>query len=456
MSASDEVTIRLADYATGVDAAAISSRARVEIGRRLIDSVGCALGGLDSEPVLALRAFAERRPQPGGCALWGSSTRVAPEQAALVNATAVRFLDYSDYTVGGHPSDNIAAVVAACEWDDRSVDDLVKGLLVSYEVFGELGRLMIRYRGWDQGTTATIAAACGVGAALGVTRDQLASAVGMTATANIATGKARRGALTMWKGVAGPYAAANALVAVEMARAGVTAPHDAFAGEFGFWEQISGAFEVEQLDPTQDAYYLYRAAYKHWPVQFDVQPAVWLGAQIREDVDLDEIREIAVETSEWTWRGTAEDAAKWAPSTRETADHSLPFIFAVALKRGAIGPEDFDDDALGDTGHARTMSMTRVRPADDITAGALEHVWMRATVALADGTVRDFEVKAPRSLPMTEEELHAKWHRLTGGSRLAEAADVLLPELTALAGDQPTRALFAPLAQNRPTQQDGA
>jgi len=452
----DDVTSRLAEYAAGLVTTAISDRTRAEISRRLVDSVACALGALDSEPVVALRGLAESRPQPDGCSVWGSAVRSAPEHAALVNATAVRFLDYSDYTVGGHPSDNIPAIIAACEWDRRTVDDLVRGVLVNYEVFGELGRLLIRYRGWDQGTTATIAAACGVGAALGLDVDEVASAVGMTATANIATGKARRGALTMWKGVAGPYAASNALLAVEMARAGVSAPNDAFAGEFGFFEQVSGAFEIEHLDPVGEPHYLHRAAYKHWPVQFDVQPAVWLGARIRDEVGADQVRSIAVETSDWTWRGTAQDAAKWAPSTRETADHSLPFILAVALRRGAIEPEDFDERSLANKGYVRTMAMTTVKPAEDITEQALEHCWMRAAVTLVDGSRRDLEVKEPRSLPMTDAELHAKWSLLADRSRLAGVADLMLASLSTLEGDQPVRVLFAPLAQNPPNQQDGA
>jgi 2-methylcitrate dehydratase len=446
----DDVTARLTEYVVALDPARISPKARAEVGRRLVDSLACALGGLDSEPVEALRQVARRREQPGGCTVWGSRSRTTAEFAALANATAVRFLDYSDYTVGGHPSDNIAAVIAACEWADRTVDDLVAGVLVNYEVFGELGRLLIRYRGWDQGTTAVIAATCGVGKVLGLTADQLASAIGMVATGNIATGKARRGELTMWKGVAGPYAAACAVVAAEMARAGITAPHDAFSGEFGFWEQVSGEFEIERLDPTDGAHYIYKAAYKHWPVQFDVQPAVWLGAQIRDHVQLDQVTAVAVETSDWTWKGTANDPAKWDPATRETADHSLPFILAVALHRGSISSDDFDSSSVADERYRRVMSRITVRAAADITAEALDYIWMRAVVTLADGSRKAFEVKESRTTTMTDDQLRAKWHLLVDGSRLAGDADQLFAALAELRGDQPVRELFAPMATDAP------
>jgi 2-methylcitrate dehydratase len=441
----DEVTRRIVDFTAGTDPTKISGQARAEVGRRLIDSIACAIAGFGSEPVVALCGLARAREQSDGCLVWGTSGRAAPEVAALVNGAAVRVFDYSDYTVGGHPSDNIAAIVAACEWAGRSVDDLVAGVLVSYEVFGELGRLMVRYRGWDQGTTATIAAACGVGKVLGLSRSQLASAIGMVATANIATGKARRGALTAWKGVAGPYAASAAVLAAEMAIAGITAPADAFAGEFGFWEQVSGPFEVEQLDPDAEAHYLFRTATKRWPVQFDVQPAVLLGLQIRDDVSTEQVEGIAVETSEWTWKGTARDAIKWQPDTRETADHSLPYILAVALQQGGVGREDFHDEAIGSADRRALMNRITVQPAPDITAEMLDYCWMRASVRLTDGTTRSFEAKEPRSKSMTDGELHDKWHLLVDGSVLGPVANELLDDLVRLRGDQTVRELIAPL-----------
>lgn len=441
----DDVTAALVRYTTGMRTAALSDRVRREVSRRLVDSVACAVGALGSDPVRALSRIAAARPVEGGCRVWGSSVRSTPEAAALTNATAVRLLDHSDYTVGGHPSDNIPAIVAACEWVDGTVADLVAGVLVSYEVFGELGRLMVRYRGWDQGTTAVIAAACGAGQVFGLDADQMASAVGMVATGNISTAKARRGRLTAWKGVAGPYAAASALLAVQMAAEGITAPHDAFAGEFGFFEQISGLFEVDGLDPVAEPRHLFLAAYKHWPVQFDLQPAVWLGLRVRDVVPIERIARVVVEASDWTWRGTARDPAAWTPETRETADHSLPFVLATALGRGSIGAADFAPARLDDPTTRSLMSRTSVASADDITASTIDVCWMRAVVTDVDGHEHAFEVKEARDKGLTDAELLAKWHQLVDGSGV-EGADDLLVGLQGLYPDQRVRELFAPLS----------
>jgi 2-methylcitrate dehydratase len=445
----DEVTEKLARYTTSIEGREAPARVRVEVGRRLIDSLACAYGGLETAPVIALRELSRTYQLEGGCAVWGSDHRSTPEMAALANGTAVRFLDQNDYTVGGHPSDNIAAIVAACEWADATVDDLVAGVIVNYEVFGELGRLLIRYRGWDQGTTAVIAAACAVGCVLHLSVEEVANAVGMVATANIAIGKVRRGQLSMWKGVAGPYASACALTAAAMASSGITAPLDAFAGEYGFWQQISGPFEIERLDPTQDPWYIFRAGYKYFPVQFDAQAAVWLGQRIRDDLKVEDIRGIEVETSEWTWKGIGSDPTKWAPTNRETADHSLPYILAVSIFSGGIKPEDFSDESIMDPAYRDLMSMIRVAAADDITAASREYCTMRATVHSGDGGRRHFEVSEPRSKAMTEEELDQKWKTLVDGSPLVDRSDALYSSLRSLEGDVAVRDLVRPLTSRQ-------
>lgn len=441
----DEVTSKLAYYSTRLEGDGASAQVRKEVGRRLIDSLACAYGGLEVAPVKALRKLSRTHELEHGCTVWGSEHLSTPEMAAITNGTAVRFLDHNDYTVGGHPSDNIAAILAACEWTDATVDDLIAGLIVNYEVFGELGRLLIRYRGWDQGTTGVIAAACAVGRVLRLSEKEVANAVGMVATGNISTGKIRRGQLSMWKGAAGPYASACALTATAMARSGITAPQDAFAGEYGFWQQISGPFEIERLDPEQDPWYIFQAGYKYFPVQFDAQAAVWLGQRIRGSVSINDLRSIEVETSEWTWKGIGNDPTKWFPTNRETADHSLPYILAVALTTGGIKSDDFLDESIANPAYRDLMSLITVHSAEDISAASHDNCAMRATVLTGDGEEHTFEVSELRSKVMSDEELDQKWNTLVQGSPLADRAEILYSSLWSLDGGQRVRDLVQPL-----------
>jgi 2-methylcitrate dehydratase len=442
----DEVTTQLSTYATTVTASALSASVRREVGRRLIDSVACAYGGLDAEPVVALRALADERSMPGGCAVWGSAKRSTPELATFVNGTAIRVLDYSDYSSGGHPSDNIAAVIAACDWIDATVDELIAGVVVSYEVYGELSKLYLRYRGWDQGTTAVLAATCAAGRVLGLSQPQLANAIGIVATSNISLVKLRRGAISAWKGLAVPYAAQSAVLVACLAAKGITGPGDAFSGEFGFWQQVSGEFHLDGLDPVADPVSVFRTGYKHWPVEYEAQFAVWLAQQIRAEIPPAEIAELAIGTSEWTMNAIANDASKWAPATRETADHSLPYIFAVTLCRGRIDSADFAPEVLATPSYVEMMARISVHADADISASAHELCTFRATVRTTSGDVQEFEISEPRGKSMTDDELDAKWAALAGQSTLRDGSATLLAALRRLDGTQHVRELFAPLA----------
>lgn len=441
----DDITATLAAYAVSVDPTHIDQTTRHEVGRRLIDSIACAYGALDAEPVAALRAVAEERAVDGGCAVWGGTSRSTPELAAFVNGSAIRLLDYSDYTVGGHPSDNIAAIIAACDWIDADVDTLIAGIIVSYEVWGELGRLQLRYKGWDQGTGAAIAATCAVGRVLGLTEDQIAHALGMTVTSTVSLFKIRRGEISAWKGLAVPFAAQSSVLIACLAAKGLTGPGDSFAGDFGFWQQISGEFEIERLAPGMAPYTILNTGYKHWPVEYDAQFAVWLAQRIRAGVPLDEIEHMTIYTSEWTWQTIANDPTKWAPATRETADHSLPYIVAVSLNRGRIDHDDFDPDVLGTPAYVDTMARISVRADPEITAISHERCAFTATVTLKSGDVREFEISEPRAKPMTDDELDDKWAMLTAKSRLAGGAPRLHADLRKLDGAQRVRDLMAPL-----------
>jgi 2-methylcitrate dehydratase len=443
----DDIVSALADYTVNLDLEKAHADVRGEVRRRLVDSIACAYGALDSSPVVRLRQLALERDLPAGCLVWGTSQRTSPELAALVNGAAVRFLDFNDHIQGGHPSDNIPAIIAICEWVDGNVDDLTEGIVVNYEVFGELGRLGVKLRGWDQGTTGGIAAACAVGRVLKLSAPEMATAIGIAATSNISIRKPRYGQLTMWKGVATAYASQAGLIAASIASTGITAPHDVFRGKQGFCEQVSGPFEINNLLADDDPYHLFKASYKYWPVEFDAQPAVWLGRHIRDAIPLDTISHFDVEASEWAWLSTASDQDKWHPTTRETADHSLPFILAVALTHGSISIHHFSSTSITDPAYSKLMSRISVRASKDVgpeTSGPT----MRITVRRVNGESHTFQAGAPRgqySNPISAEDLRRKWESLVFGTRFQNTAASMLALLETLDGSLSVRDLMAPL-----------
>jgi 2-methylcitrate dehydratase len=447
----DSITKSLVDFSTAVHVDDLPSEVVDEVRRRLIDSFGCALVGFDSSPVTSLRKLAQIRGVSDGCLVWGTEMRTTPEVATLINATAVRFLDFNDHTLGGHPSDNIAAVIAACESSDGTIDDLIAGVLVNYEVFGELGRLLVRNDGWDHGTTGVVASACATGRALGLTAEEMSNAIGIATISNISTRKSRRGQLSMWKGVATPYAAQCGLIAAHMAGAGVTGPHDAFEGEDGFFQQVQGPFTIEELGDPSNPKHIFRANYKYWPVEFNAQLSVWLGKEIREQVTPDDIKSIEVETYYWTWHEIGQEPEKWSPKTRETADHSLPYTLAVSVMHGGVGLEHFTAEALADPAHKVMMDKISVQPADDITEMFPQKYLMRARVTTTSGKVLDLEVAEPRGRftnPMSDDDLRQKYRRLLGHSSLPDEGEQLLNLLENLPNVGSMGALLAPLQRS--------
>jgi 2-methylcitrate dehydratase len=368
-----------------------------------------------------------------GCLVWGTTQRTTPEIATLINSTSIRFLDFNDRLLGGHPSDNIPAVLAACESSGADIADFLAGVLVNYEVFGELGRLIVRDRGWDQGTTSVVASACAAGRAMRLTTEQLGNAIAIAVTSNIATRQTRRGHLSMWKGVASPYAAQCGLLAASLARQGMTGPEEPFDGANGFAEQVlAGEFNIEGLGHPDTPHYIHLADLKYWPIEFNAQNAVWLGRDIRDAVGADDIQAIEVETYEWAWRVIGSEPEKWEPSSRETADHSLPYALAVAVLRGELGLGDFNDEAIADERTRRLMSVITVAPADDLTA-LYPVLSMRALVTTRSGDRYKFESRDPRghhNNPMTEAEVFAKFRQLASTANAASWGESLLDTLS--------------------------
>jgi 2-methylcitrate dehydratase len=283
---------------------------------------------------------------------------------------------------------------------------------------------------------------------LELSTDQLVSALGMTVTGCVSLFKVRRGEISAWKGLAVPFAAQSSVLIACLAAKGITGPQDAFAGDFGFWQQISGEFQVERLAPGVEPRTIFNTGYKHWPVEYDAQFAVWLAQQIRAEVSLHDIEHLSLYTSEWTWQTIANDPTKWAPATRETADHSLPYIVAVALTRGRIDHDDFDPEVLRTPEYVDLMARISVHADEAITAVSHERCAFRATVRTHSGEVREFELSEPRAKPMTDDELDTKWAMLTGKSRLVDGSAGLLADLRRLDGTQRVRDLMAPLVQS--------
>jgi 2-methylcitrate dehydratase len=410
----------LAAFALGTRFADLPDAVVVEARRRLLDSLGCAVGALDEPaPTIARRVAARAQGTPSVNVIGGGSS--APDWAAFSNGVHIRYLDCNDTYLSlepAHPSDNWAAVMAAGQLAEADGKAWIAAAAVAYEVQCRLcDAASIRARGWDHTTYGSISATLAAAMLLGLTPEQTVHALGIAATTGTALRLTRAGELSMWKGCAFAFASRNALFAALLAADGMTGPAPLFEGEMGFFEQVSGAFTLSKLGgSTAGDWMLPKTSIKFVPAEYHSQSAIAAAFDLRRQIgDPKHIREIEIATFRTAVEIIGKDPEKWRPQTRETADHSLPYCTAVALVDGEITADQFSAKRLRDPSLLDLVARTRVVEDPKLTAGYPAGIPNRVTVTLDDGRKLVAEVSFPPGHdrnPLSDDQLATKFHGL--------------------------------------------
>jgi 2-methylcitrate dehydratase len=427
----DQVTTAIADHAAALAFERLPRAVVHAAKQRLIDSLACAIGGARCEAAaMGRRIAAGAVPSLLPGRILGVRERATAETAAFVNGAMIRYLDFNDTVHGGHPSDTLGAVLALADAAAADGKRLLSAMVVAYETATRLiAATKLRERGWDQGFAIGIAAAAGVGHLLRLPPARIAHAVAIVTVANVPLRATRAGELSKWKGAATAFACRNAVFAVQLAAEGMTGPEAAFAGRHGAFEQMGGEYV---LAPFGDEYLTPRVGLKYWPVENSAQAGVWAALELRAALPVAAIAGIDIAVSWAAWHEIASEPAKWDPKTRETADHSLPYIFARALVDGGITVASFDAAAYLDPALRPLMAKIRVERDEAIDKVYPARVLMRVAATGADGRRHDIEIADPRGHPlnpMDDGEISAKFMRLAEpalGKARSEAALALL------------------------------
>lgn len=414
----DEIAELLAEFTVTVSGE-LSQTTRHAAKRALSDSVAVALGALDHPASHIARKFAAQFATPTGDVIWGTSMRANPDLAALVNGSLLRCFDYNDFFVGernsGHPSDMTAGVIAAAEWADASGEDLLVALSVGYEVVGAVfDAFSTAPGGWDYTNLTGIGACAGIARVLGLDVAQAREAFGMTVTSHYASDEVEscelnsRGDLTLWKRFNGSDAVRNALQACFMAKAGIESVVRPFTGNNGFVAKLQNKHDPlptlqrrlgkgVQLSRIADTYM------KLWPVGSVGQSAIRAALEARSKVaDVAQIKEVRVFSEEGAYDHMVtirQDA--YHPISRETADHSMPYIVGAAVLDGEISVDSFDLERVLNPERAKFVAeQVKVTPAPELgtiaggkLARAAAGYLSRVEIELKDGTVVHGEAK---------------------------------------------------------------
>ena len=245
----DATATSISAYASSLDYRDLPADTVHEARRRILDSVGCALGAFAAEPCRIAREMAPAVQDGSVARVFGSGRTTTPDMAAFANTAMIRYLDCNDSFVspgGGHPSDMLPAVLAAAEVAGASGRDVIAALVVAYEIYGQFAaRFATREKGWDQGVFIGPASACAAGKVLGLAAPQLAHAMSMTLVSQVPLGQTRVGELSMWKGCATAMAVRNGVFAALLARGGLEGPPEPFEGRSGLFEQVTGELRLD-------------------------------------------------------------------------------------------------------------------------------------------------------------------------------------------------------------------
>ena len=390
-----EVTLaqRLANYVYSASSADLDPPTIERAKVHLLDSLGCGLAAFHEGPVSAVRELAFAGGGDAATVI-GTRRRATLEWATFANGAGIRADDINDVYVGrqtGHPSDNIAACLSAAEMTGASGGELLLSIVLAYEIecrFMDAG--FLDSRGWDHPNYALISGALAAGRLMKLTPEQLAEAISLALSGHLAMNQTRLGALSNWKGLAGPEAARNAIFAAQLARAGITGPSTIFEGEAGFFKQVSGPLEIDTavFGGRGKQFRIHNCVMKSYPAQAQTQTAIPAAAKVAKAVgDLSRIRSIEVRTTHMGWLMAGSMPERWAPKTSETADHSLPYIVARSMLDGTITAASYAPGALHDEKALALLKLITVREDPAMTALVPRQSPNSVTATLDNGRV---------------------------------------------------------------------
>jgi 2-methylcitrate dehydratase len=424
----DRLQHALASFACGATGeldASVSRGAKVAI----LDTLAVALGALSHPAAQAARRYARLSSCQDGARIWGTGERVSPETAALVNGVPLRGYDYNDLysnLAGGHPSDMIPGLVALAEWRQLPGSKLLEAVAVGYEVVLNLfDTLNNHVGGWDYPTTLAIGSCCSSARLLGLSAAQTREALAITVAPHFASLEAEsselnaRGDLTMWKRFNGSDATRHAVYACLLAQCGVEGVVRPFEGKHGFLVKYgAGADKAaqlhERLDPKRPLSRINDVVFKRWPVGSRGQSAIQAALEARATItDPWQARQVKIFSDEAAYDHLVRlREAPWHPDSRETADHSLPYIVTAAILDGWVKAESFEPSRVLEARRQQFLQeRVTAEPAPELAGGAKKGFLSRVEIVDGQGRLHQGAAKAPPghpSQPFTDADFEQK------------------------------------------------
>jgi 2-methylcitrate dehydratase len=399
----------------------------VREGKRfLMDSVGCALGGAQQHDVHLARAVIDEIAGDGPCRVLVTGETMDPVSASLLNALMIRVMDYNDIywkQDPSHPSDIIPAAIACAERAGGSGRDLLLGIALAYEMEQRLCEVSfpgVREIGWHHATLTAAASPVAAGRMLGLNADQMQHAIGISASRHCTTGSVTAGNLTMMKNTVDPLATQSGVLAALLAEKGYTGPEHVLDGKEGFSHVFDTEWKFDILtEGLGESWRILQCGMKFFPTEALTHAPISavLDLVISNDLAHDEVKDVTI----YSLARAADilaDPSKYDPRTKETADHSLPYVIAAAVAERQVTPVQFTDAKIMDPTIRAQLNKVQVIADPEIEAVFPELQRVRVVITTTDGRRFEKQLDYPKGdprNPLTDDEISGKFAALAQG-----------------------------------------
>jgi len=395
-----------------------------EAKRYLLDSLGCALGGYQQHDVkIALEVLGEHAGA-GNTTVIGSGNKVDPVTSSLLNALMVRCMDFNDIywkQDPSHPSDIIPAALSIGERRCLGGKDLIVGIILGHETemrMCEAAFPGIRERGWHHATITGFCSPVVAGKLLGLDPEKLQHAIGIGACRHATFGAAVAGKLTMMKNTVSPMATQSGVLAALLAEKGYTGPEHIFEGKEGLVHCMGPEWKLDILtEGLGDSWRILQCGMKAYPTEALTHAPISVTLDLVREHDLkpDEIVKVHIRSLARA-ADILSDPSKYDPRTKETADHSLPYVISAAIADRQVTPAQFKADKIMDPVIRAQLNKIEVVADPEIESLFPELQRVIVTITTTDGRELSKQVDYPKGdprNPLTDDDILEKFDALS-------------------------------------------
>jgi 2-methylcitrate dehydratase len=422
----ETITAKMSRWAANLQYRDLSAEAIDQAKRFLLDSIGCALGGFQQRDVKIALEVLDEIAAIGHATVIGSGRRIDPVSASLANALMIRSMDYNDIywkQDPSHPSDIFPAAIACCERVASNGKELILGLVLGHEFEMRLCEAAfpgIRERGWHHATLTAFVSPIVAGRALRLSGEQIQHAIGISASRQCTLGAVTAGKLTMMKNTVDPMATQSGVLAALLAEKGYTGPEHVLDGKEGLTHVFKPEWQLNVLtDGLGESWRITQCGMKAFPTEALTHTPISAVLDLVKNNDLlpDVVTKIQIRSLARA-ADILSDPSKYDPHTRETADHSLPYVIAAALVDRQVTPAQLTMQKIMDTRIREQLNKIEVvaDPEIEKVFPALQRVIVE--IQTKDGRSLqkqlDFPKGDPRN-PLTDQEIEEKFSALAEG-----------------------------------------